>query len=73
MDAIIRSPRGAARCEVPVSEIRVPDLWHVAMFLQEENPDIGHNHLRGQSASEAILETWHLCHDLLENIRNPKL
>ena len=72
MKTVTLAPRGTRRKVEQVDQLHVPDLWHIAMWLQENEPQI-HNHLRGQTWSEAILETWHLAHDLLENIRNPKL
>lgn len=32
---IIRSPRGSARREVPIGQIKVPDLWDLARQLRE--------------------------------------
>jgi len=70
MKTIIRAPRGTARQEVPIDEVRVPDLWHIAMWLKDNEGDISiHNHLSGQSYSDAVLECWHLCNDLLLNLR----
>jgi len=57
---IIRSPRGAGRHTVPLNEVQVPDLWHVASYLHDQGHD---------EASNAVLETWHLAHDLLANLR----
>lgn len=77
MVKITQAPNGAARREVELDRVKVPDLWHLAMYLKDNEATIakavGHNHLVGQSWSDAVLETWHLCHDLLENIRNPEL
>lgn len=57
---IIRSPKGEGRREVDLASVQIPDLWHVAMRLGEE----------GKPASRtAVLECWHLCHDLLANLR----
>jgi len=38
--------------EVDVSEIQVPDMWHLAMQLEE--PD-----------KSMLLECWYLAHDML--------
>ena len=73
MNTIIRSPRGTARRAVKIESIQIPDLWHLAMWLKDNEATvskaIGHNHLGGQKWSDAVLETWHLCHDLLDNCR----
>jgi len=68
MDHVILSALGSARRKVAVKDITVPDLWHIAMWLNEQDPDIGHDHLRGQSPGDAVLECWNLCQDLLANI-----
>lgn len=49
----------------------MPDLWHLAMWLKDNQECIGisHDHLHGQLLSDAVLECWHLCHDLLLNLR----
>ena len=56
MDALILAPRGTARKVVLLSEVQVPDLWHIAMMLKEKG--YLDEHIK-------VLETWHLCHDLL--------
>lgn len=38
-------------------EIAIPDLWHIAIRL----PSL---------EQKMVLDTWHLCHSLLEHIRN---
>ena len=53
---ITRAPRGMNRREVKIEDIKVPDVWFIAMAQKPEE-------------REMILETWHLCHDLLEHIR----
>jgi hypothetical protein len=56
MDTIIRAPHGTHRRSVPIDKITVPDLWHIAMTLQDK------------AAQDQVLECWYLCHDLLANI-----
>ena len=45
----------------------VPDLWHIVMELEDGNID----HIskaRRKMAAAAILETWHMAHDLKDAI-----
>ena len=58
MDKIVLAPKGTARQVMPLEEIQVPDMWHLAMALQDDDT-------YQKRASEQILECWHLCHDLL--------
>jgi hypothetical protein len=46
--------------KVKASEIKIPDLWHLAMEMRAKK-DI--------QASEMILECWYLAHNLLRHIR----
>lgn len=57
---ITRAKGGTGEREVEIATLQVPDLWHVASFLKDK----GHT-----DASLAVLECWHLCHDLLRHIR----
>jgi hypothetical protein len=61
-DTIVRSPGGARRRDVVLREVQVPDAWHAAMALK----DAGYNDMM-----DIVLETWHLAHDLLHNLRMP--
>jgi hypothetical protein len=54
---VILSHNGSNRRSVDVEEITVPDLWHLAM-AQKRPED-----------QKAILEVWHLAHDLLDHIK----
>ena len=49
---------GTAEREVAARDLQVPDLWNIAHQLPERQRD-------------AVLETWHLAHDLLSHIREP--
>ncbi len=57
---VIRCPRGTDRREVPLDQIQVPDLWHVARYLEAKHE---------KRAADAVLECWHLAHDLLLNLK----
>ena len=54
---IIRAPKGEGRQEVILGNIEIPDLWHIAMSFPTDSPE-----------QKAILETWHLAHDLKKNL-----
>lgn len=60
INTIIRAPEGTDRREVEVDKIKVPDLWHVAVYLQDKD--------NTQWATQ-ILDCWHLAHDLITNIQ----
>ena len=53
---ITRAPGGTEERQVRAIEIEIPDVWHLAINLHTEE-------------REMVLETWHLCHDLLAHIR----
>ncbi len=58
---ITRSKGGTAERQLRAVEIAVPDLWHIAMSLRAGDKDT--------PRSEAVLECWHLAHDLLKHIK----
>jgi hypothetical protein len=67
---IIRAPEGSARCVVALDDVQVPDLWHIAQAVHDKidrTTTIGRIGLF--KPSDAILECWHLCHDLLNTLR----
>ena len=68
---ITQSKGGAAERQTPINQVKIPDLWHIAMLLKDHETDLslGHNHLQGQSMSDAVLECWHTCHDLKRHIQ----
>lgn len=56
---IVRHKGGTAQKTVPISQIVVPDLWHIAQAELDLD------------CRRAILETWHLAHDLKRHIETP--
>jgi hypothetical protein len=36
----------------------IPDLWHIAQHLKSDPGE------RGQAMAEAVLQVWHMAHDL---------
>jgi hypothetical protein len=53
---ILMAEGGTEERTVEAKRIEIPDLWHLAMRLE------------GQDRA-MVLETWHLCHDLLKHIK----
>ena len=53
---MVRAKGGAAEKVVNISEVVVPDLWHIAMRIEDKED------------RKKVLDCWHLCHDLLRNI-----
>ncbi len=92
---IIRAPKGVDRREIPLSEVQVPDLWHIAAQFRDAAEAAGHifdvedaHHVHSPDAQREkatvkveismagclqsyrrIMECWHLCHDLLLNLK----
>ena len=46
---------------IDLEQERIDDLWHIAMDLQT----MGH-----AEASEVVLHTWHLAHDMQHALHN---
>jgi len=44
-----------SRIQIDAKTTQIPDLWHLAMALRDWGME---------PASAAVLETWHLAHDL---------
>lgn len=59
MKNIILSKGGTNERTVEVSQIIIPDLWNIAHL-----PELDGYTLGGKSATDLILECWHLAHDL---------
>lgn len=60
MTTITLNKGGTAETQVELDSIQVADLWHVAMKLADAGDKPG---------SQAVLDTWHLAHDLVRHIR----
>ena len=56
---IVRSKDGTQSHIQNVDEIKIPDLWHAYMAIKDKYPD----------HADAVLETWHLCRDLLKHVK----
>ena len=52
---------GSAEKTVNLDKVKIPDLWNIA--TSQEN----------QLSKAAILETWHLAHDLLRALKEARL
>ncbi len=55
-----RAQGGTAQREEPISDIQIPDCWHAAETLRS---------LGYEAAANAVLETWHLAHDLRNHVQ----
>ena len=64
---VILAARGQARREVELSEVRVPDLWHIATDFGSGTKE---STLTPTQKREVVLECWHLAHDLLANLQS---
>jgi hypothetical protein len=58
--SLVRAPKGTGRKVVPIMEVKVPDMWHLAMALQDEGR---------KEESEKLLDCWWLCIELLQAMR----
>lgn len=58
---ITRAKGGTLERKENVKDIRIPDMWHLAMELPDEND------------RAMLLECWHLAHDLLRTLQELKL
>jgi len=63
---ITRSKGGTGERKVELSEVQIPDLWHVAMAFDSAS-QTGKLQFAPKYCRywhDQILECWHLCHDL---------
>ena len=61
-DIITMAKGGTVERDVPLKEIEIPDLWHIAGRLKDGGTHIPRD-------ADDVLECWHLCHDLLKHIK----
>ena len=57
---VILNKGGTKERSVDVKKLQVPDMWHIVMRA---------GNVRDQ---KKILEVWHLCHDLLNHLKQSK-
>ncbi len=55
---------GTKEKTVELKDIVIPDLYKIAQITELKEYSIG-----GKTAKQAILETWHLAHSLLERLK----
>lgn len=78
---ITRAKGGAEERKVELNTIVIPDLWHLAMWLKDNPPNIKHHHIGLQSIlankpvdnidwCDIVLEAWHLAHDLKQALQD---
>ncbi len=56
---------GTAEKTVELKDIKVPDLWEIAHLSGLDGYSLG-----GKPAKAQILECWHLCHAVLNKLRD---
>jgi hypothetical protein len=64
MDTITLAKGGKAERTVKLNQVQIPDLWQIAHL-----PELKGYSLGGKPAKDLIIETWHLAHDLLRELR----
>jgi hypothetical protein len=57
---ITRAPGGSEERQVDVEDLVIPDLWHVQVHLKRQGEE---------RAAQAVLECWHLAHDMLRALK----
>ena len=69
-EQVVRA-KGAKKQHIQhVDEIKVPDMWHLySQMLDAIEDPAGKPVLVDQAKAEQLLETWHLCHDLLNHLK----
>lgn len=67
-DQIVRSRDGKQRHIQQLDEVKVPDVWHTLMVLQDQVDAVPTRALTAQDV-QMLMETWHLCHDLLTHVK----
>lgn len=58
------SKGGSKERTLPISQVHIPDLWHIAEKIRTDglNPP-------GTECAGLILEVWNLCHDFKRHIQ----
>lgn len=59
MTQITLNKGGTAERVTEAEALQIPDLWHIADHLRAEHRN---------EAAEAVLQCWHLAHDLKRHI-----
>ena len=63
---------GSGEVEVPVEQIQVPDLWHIAQFLEKTGEQVyvvKDGEFTWVKASDYVLECWNLAHAMRRHIQ----
>ena len=67
METFTRSKGGTAEREEIISQIEVPDLWHL---IQDMKHGTTISKKEGQRLVTAIAECWHLAHDMKAHMQS---
>jgi len=65
-----RSKGGTAEREEIISQIQVPDLWKIAEIFQGKSNTIYMSKANREAVADAILECWHLAHDMKRHLQS---
>jgi hypothetical protein len=66
---------GTGEHTVKVSELVIPDLWHVAMFFNDQAEKHANDHdspfacNRMKMFEQMVLECWHLAHAMKDQLQ----
>jgi len=63
-----RSKGGTAEREEIISQIQVPDLWHLYLALKDGK--LTRNKKILAKAAEDVYEAWHLAHDMKRHLQS---
>lgn len=66
MTQVTLNKGGTAEKVIDLSGHNIPDLWHIADFVEDEAVKLGNKALKIQA--DKIRECWHLAHDLKRHI-----
>lgn len=50
---------GTKERQVPINELEIPDLWHIAQLS-----DLRPYSMNGRAIKEMLLDCWHIAHSL---------
>lgn len=61
---ITLSKGGTKERNVPINQVEIPDLWHIAQVIKTSK-----DFRSGEETADLILKCWYLAHDLRKHIQ----